>query len=66
MAAVEVGQNVSVTVKENKLTIEVDLTQDFGKKEGKALNKVASTGGFVHIPGANGHTMQVFVGKRDA
>jgi len=62
--ATVVGENIEVTVNDNKLTIEVDLAQDFGRPEGKAMNRIASTGGFIVIPGTDGVRMQVFVGRK--
>lgn len=40
-------QNVEYRVEGNKLTIEVDLTKDFGPSKSGKTKVVASTGGFV-------------------
>jgi len=45
-----VGKNVSFSVKDNQLTIVVDLTKDFGEsKSGKSI-VVASTEGNMTLP----------------
>ena len=43
-------KNVEMKVKNNKLTIEIDLTKDYGEsKSGKSLT-VATTGGNQSVP----------------
>ena len=46
-------QNVSMSVKGNKLTIEVDLAQDFGKSASGKTTIIASTQGNQPVPGTN-------------
>jgi uncharacterized protein YaiE (UPF0345 family) len=46
--------NVKMSVKNGKLTIEVDLSKDFGpSKSGKTIT-VAGTGGFKPVPETEG------------
>jgi hypothetical protein len=44
-------KNVNMTVTGNKLTIEVDLTQDFGPSASGKSIKIASTDGNISVPG---------------
>ncbi len=46
-------KNVEMEVKENKLLIEVDLTQDHGPSKSGKTNIVATTAGNVAVPGNN-------------
>lgn len=49
MAKQEHGNNVHAEIKGNKLTLEIDLTKDFGKsKSGKTVS-IASTKGNVRL-----------------
>lgn len=43
--------NVHMTVKGNTLTITIDLSKDLGVSKSGKTHTVASTGGFVAIPG---------------
>ncbi len=47
-------QNVTLTRRDDKLTIEVDLTKDFGSSKTGKTTIVASTQGNVDVPGSNG------------
>ena len=44
------GTNVAYEIKNNKLTIVVDLTQDHGPSKSSKTNKDASSGGFCRLP----------------
>ena len=43
--------NVQMTVKGHTLTITIDLSKDLGASKSGKTHTVASTGGFVPIPG---------------
>ena len=60
----ELGTNVKGSINGTKLTIEIDLTKDYGpSKSGKTLT-VASTGGFVKLPGNEAIMMNLSVNRR--
>ena len=46
------ASNVAVEVEGNIMTIKVDLTKDFGPSSTGKSRKIASTGGFMTVPGA--------------
>ncbi len=47
-------KNVNMTRTGNKLVIEVDLSQDFGKSKSGKSTIVASTDGNIDVPGFEG------------
>ena len=49
---------------DNILIIEVDLKQDFGKSQSGKTNIIASTGGFIPIPGAEGFSLNLNAVKK--
>jgi hypothetical protein len=57
-------KNVKMSVKNNKLTIEVDLTQEFGKSASGKSIIIASTEGNVDIDGADGVKIGLNVYKK--
>ena len=46
-------QNVTMNVKGNKLTIEVDLSKEFGKSASGKTTIIATTGGNQPVPGTD-------------
>ena len=48
-------ENVKMNVKNDKLVIEVDLTQDFGKSKSGKTDVVASSKGNQSLPAPYGH-----------
>jgi len=56
--------NVESKVTGSKLTIEIDLSQEFGRsKSGKTIT-IASTGGFQAVKGQDGISMNINVCKK--
>lgn len=54
----ELGKGIKATVDGDKLTLEIDLSQDFGKSTSGKTTIIATTAGNVAIPGAtNGATL---------
>jgi hypothetical protein len=57
-------QNVKTTVKGTKLTIEIDLSQDFGPSTSGKTNIIATTSGFTSIEGAPGVSLGLNVVRK--
>ena len=57
-------KNVKMSVKNNKLTIEVDLTQEFGKSASGKSIIIGSTEGNVDVDGADGVKIGLNVYKK--
>ncbi len=57
-------KNVKMSVKNNKLTIEVDLTKEFGKSASGKSIIIASTEGNVDIDGTDGVKIGLNVYKK--
>jgi hypothetical protein len=57
-------KNVAFDVKDNTLTIKVDLKQDFGLSKSGKTKVVASTEGFAKIDGADGVSLNLNVNKK--
>lgn len=58
-------ENVSIRKERNLLIIEVDLTKDFGPSSTGKSNIIASTRGFVPVPGMEGAVIQLNVLDRN-
>ncbi len=48
---IDMGENVAVSVAGNKLTLEVDLTKDFGTSKSGKTKTVGNTHGFINLSG---------------
>jgi len=57
-------KNIKISVKGNALTIEVDLTKDFGPSKSGKTTVIASTEGIVKLEGKEGVIIGVNVNKR--
>ena len=57
-------RNVKTSVKDNKLTIEVDLSKDFGPSKSGKTTVIASTDGTVKLEGKEGVIIGVNVNKK--
>jgi len=57
-------KNVKMSVKNNKLTIEVDLTKEFGKSASGKSIIIGSTEGNVDVDGADGVKIGLNVYKK--
>ena len=54
MSEVTVGQNVTMSVEGNILTVKIDLSKDFGPSASGKTISIASTKGNVVVPGNDG------------
>ena len=57
-------RNVKTSVKDNKLTIEVDLSKGFGPSKSGKTTVIASTDGTVKLEGKEGVIIGVNVNKK--
>ena len=57
-------KNIKISVKGNALTIEVDLTKDFGPSKSGKTTVIASTEGTVKLDGEKGIIIGVNVNKK--
>jgi hypothetical protein len=56
-------ENIKATVKGNKLTLEIDITTELGMSSSGKSMLVATTGGNVGVPGAEGVMMGINIYK---
>ena len=54
MSSSEYGKNVKATVSKGKLTLEIDLTKDFGPSRSGKTTIIATTEGNAKIAGTDG------------
>lgn len=57
-------KNVKMTVDGDKLTIEIDLTKDFGLSKTGKTSVVASTGGFAEVDGKPGLKLNLNLNRK--
>lgn len=61
----EIGENIEGVVKDGKLVMVIDLTEEIGESQSGKMMGIASTGGFVGIPGSKAK-MNLYIGKKIA
>lgn len=64
MAKQEIGKNVTVEITGNKLTIEIDLSKEFGLSKSLKSKVIGSTGGAASLPGRPGMVLNLNLNEK--